>query len=114
MERSLPSQVNPDRAVSVDLGDINKDNAITVSVSDETFSGPVTRIDSYSDGVDVERVIQFNISFKQYLDGPEWEPWKVYLVKEPAGVYRANLMLYDGEKSRTRNLDAPDEIVVDR
>lgn len=113
MERSLPSQVNQDRAVSVDLGAINEDNEITVSVGDETFSGRVTRIDTYSDAVDVERVIQFNISFKQYLDEPEWEPWKAYLVEEPAEIYRVNVVLSDGSKSRTRNLDAPNEIVVD-
>jgi hypothetical protein len=58
------------------------------------------------------RVVQFNPTVKQQIDGPDWTPWKVYLVEEPAGVYRTNLVLSDGSKSRSRTLDQPDEIDV--
>lgn len=104
------------RTIERDIGELTEDYKITVTVGDETFAGPVTRIDTYSDAVDVERVVQFNMSYKHRINGPDWEPWKAYLVEEPAGIYRANLILYNGEesKSRSRNLDAPDEIVVDR
>lgn len=107
------SSVPFDRTIETDIGELTDDHEITVRVGEETFTGPVTRIDTYGDSTDVERVVQFNISYKHRINGG-WEPWKVYLVEEPAGVYRANLVLYNGEESnsRTRNLDAPDEIEI--
>lgn len=102
-----------DRRIRLDLGPIAKDDGITATMADETFSGPVTRIDTYGDTVDVERVVQFNMSYKHKIDGPDWEPWRAYLVEEPAGIYRLNILLHNGDVSRSRNLDAPDEIVVE-
>lgn len=102
-----------DRTIQKDIAGLD-DHEITITVGDETFSGPVTRIDTYGDSTDVERVVQFNMSFKHQIDGSDWTPWKVYLVEEPAGYYRANFVLYNGDKSRSRNLDAPDEIDVTR
>lgn len=103
---------DPDRLVEYDIGEITKDHTITTGVDGETFSGPVTRIDSYGDTTDVERVVQFNMSYKHYIDGPDWEPWKAYLVEEPAGIYRLNVVFYNGEASRTRNCTGPSEITV--
>ncbi|RRJ28652.1 hypothetical protein, partial [Halocatena pleomorpha] len=37
---------DPDRLVSFDLGSFSKDDEITVTVDGETFSGPITRIDT--------------------------------------------------------------------
>lgn len=108
------TQVNDDRSVRLDLPELTDNHEIMLRVGDETWSGPVTRIDTYGDTTDVERVVQFNPSFKHQIPGPDWEPWKVYLVEEPAGVYRANLVLFNGEISRSRNLDQPDEIDVAR
>lgn len=107
------SSVPFDRTIETDIGELTDGHEITLTVGRETFSGPVTRIDPYSDAVDVERVVQFNPSFKHRISGPDWVPWKAYLIEEPTGFYRANLVLFNGDKSRTRNLDAPDEIVVD-
>ena len=106
------SSVPFDRTIKRDIPELTDNHELTLTVGEETFSGPVTRIDTYGDSTAVERVVQFNTSFKHQLDGPEWEPWKVYLVEEPAGYYRANLVLFNGEKSRSRNLDAPEEIDV--
>ncbi len=101
-----------DRTIETDIPVLTDDHEITLTVGDETFNGPVVRIDTYSDAVDVERVVQFNVSYKHRIGGPDWEPWKVYLIEEPRGFYRATLVLFNGDKSLTRNLDPPDEIAV--
>lgn len=103
-----------DRTIRHDMPEIADDDRISITVKGETFTGPITRIDTYGETTDVERVVQFNTSFKYRIDGPDWEPWKVYLIEEPAGVYRVNLVLYNGEISRSRTLDQPDEINVAR
>lgn len=108
------SSVPFDRTVETDIDELTDDYEITVWAEGEAFSGSVARIDTYSDSTDVERVIQFNMNYKHYIDGPDWEPWKAYLVEEPAGVYRVNLVLYNGDASTSRNLDAPDEISISR
>lgn len=108
----IPACNDPDRLVEYDIGEITPDHTIAATVDDETFTGPVARIDTYGGTTDVERVIQFNISYKHYIDGPDWEPWKAYLVEEPAGIYRLNVVLYNGEASRTRNCTAPSDITI--
>lgn len=110
------SSVPFDRTIEMDIGELTDDHEITVRVGDETFTGPVTRIDTYGESTDVERVVQYNISYKHKINGPGWEPWKAYLTEEPAGYYRVNLVLYNGaeSKSRSRTLDQPDEIEIVR
>lgn len=106
------SSVPFDRTVQRDNPELTDDHEITVRAEGETFSGPVSRVDTYSDSVDVERVVRFNMSFKHHIDGPDWEPWKGYLIEEPADTYRVNVVLFNSDKSRTRNLDQPDEIEI--
>lgn len=106
------SSVPFDRTIETDIEELTESHEITVQTEGETFSGPVTRIDTYGDTTDVERVVQFNMNYKHKINGPDWEEWKAYLVEEPAGVYRANLMYYNGTASRSRNLDAPDDISI--
>lgn len=101
-----------DRTVQRAIPKLTEEHEITVRAEGETFSGPVVRIDAYSDSVDVNRVVQFNITYKHHIDGTDWEPWKVYLIEEPADCYRVNVVLYNGDKSRTHNLDQPDEIEI--
>lgn len=110
----MSQAVNTDRTIQRDLPEMTDDDEITLSVGDETFIGRVRRIETYGKTTDVERVVQFNMNFKHQIDGPDWAPWKAYLVEEPAGVYRANLVLSDGSTSRSRNLAQPDEIDVAR
>lgn len=109
----VDSQTNTDRLVAIDVGTVDKDDTITVTVDGETFTGPVTRIDTYGPTTDVERVVQFNMNFKHHIDGPEWVPWKAYLIEEPAGRYRLNVVESEGNVSRTINQPAFDEIVVE-
>lgn len=109
----IPACNDTDRLVALNIPELTEDHEITATVDGEMFNGPVIRIDTYSSAVDVERVVQFNISYKHYIDGPEWEPWKAYLVEEPAGIYRLNIVYFNGDASRTRNCTAP-EIDVSR
>lgn len=112
MAQATDSRVPFNRVVQRDIPELTEEHELAVTVGNETFSGPVVRIDIYGDSTDVERVVQFNMSYKHYIDGPGWEPWKAYLVEEPAGSYRVNVVLFNGDKSRTRNLDAPDKIDI--
>lgn len=109
----IPACNDTDRLVNRDIGTLDADaHEITATVDGETFDGPVTRIDTYGDTTDVERVIQFNISYKHYIDGPDWKPWKAYLIEEPAGIYRLNVVYYNEDASRTRNCTGPSEIEI--
>lgn len=111
MAQATDSSLVPfDRTVQRDIPELTDDHEITVAVDGETFQGPVVRVDTYGDTTDVERVVQFNMTYKHHIDGPDWEPWKAYLVEEQAGYYRVNVVLFDGDKSRTRNLDTPVKI----
>lgn len=114
MAQTTNRKVNDDRIIRQDIPNLTDNHEITVRVGEETYTGSVTRIDTYSDSADVERAVQFNMSFKHRIDGPDWELWKAYLIEEPAGCYRVNVVLYDGGKSRTRNLAQPDEIDISR
>ncbi len=113
-ELDIPACNDTDRLVSLDLGVIDKDDTITAAVEDEIFTGPVAGIDTYGETVDVECVIQFNMNYKHRIDGPDWEPWKGFLIEEPAGIYRLNVVLYNGEASRTRNCTGPSDITITR
>ncbi|WP_248910053.1 hypothetical protein [Halocatena marina] len=106
------SRIPSDRTVYQDIPTLTDGHEITIVVSDETFTGPVGRVDTYGDSVAVERVVQFNMNYKHRIDGPSWTPWKAYLIEEPAECYRINVVLYNGQASRTRTLDAPDEIHI--
>lgn len=109
----IPACNDTDRLVTLDIGTLDTDaHEITATVDGETFSGPVVRIDTYGDTTDVERVVQFNISYKHYIDGPDWELWKAYLVEEPVEIYRLNIVYYNGDASRTRNCTGPSEIEI--
>jgi hypothetical protein len=112
MAQATTQRVNDDRIIRQDIPELSDNYEITARAEGETFAGSVTRIDTYGDTTDVERVVQFNMSFKHHIDGPDWVPWKAYLVEEPTGCYRINVILYNGSRSRTRNLDAPDDIDV--
>ncbi|RRJ28970.1 hypothetical protein [Halocatena pleomorpha] len=77
------------------------------------LKGGILSLVQDSDTVAVERVVQFNMTFKHRIDGPEWEPWKAYLIEEPEGRYRLNVVESEGDVSRTINHPAPSEIVVE-
>lgn len=106
------SRIPYDRTVNRDISMLTDNHEIEIVVSDETFTGLVTRVDTYGNSVAVERVVQFNMNYKHHIDGPGWTPWKAYLIEEPAERYRINVILYNGQASRTRTLDAPDEIDI--
>lgn len=110
----IPACNDTSRLTSLDLPELIEDHQLIATVDGETFSGPVVRIDTYGDTVDVERVVQFNMNYKHRIDGPDWEPWKAYLIEEPVGIYRLNMVYYNGDASRTRNCTAPSEINISR
>jgi hypothetical protein len=102
------------RTTSLDVTQIDDSHDISVSVDTDTYTGTVTRVDTYGETTDVERVINYTITFKHNIDGPDWEEWKAYLVEEPAGEYRLNVVYSEGNYSRTENKDAPTDVVVSR
>ena len=84
----------------LDVGDV-----ITLTIGSDSgetsISGSVKAIDTYTDKVEPERVVHISIRLKLDIDGGEWEAWKAYLIEEPAGEYRVNVMQSDGSGSRT-------------
>lgn len=86
---------------------------LRVTAGGDTFGGQVARVDTY-DSSDVERVVEFIMRSKPQINGPDWVPWKGYLVEEPAGEYRANIVLSDGERSTSRTLPALSSIAHKR
>lgn len=102
-----------DRTATLTVPAMSDSHDISVSVGDDTFSGTVTRIDLYGESTDVERVINYTITFKHHIDGETFEPWKAYLIEEPAGQYRLNVLYSDGSRSQTRNMDIPTSVSVD-
>jgi hypothetical protein len=104
---------NESRTALFDVPTVSDGQTITVAAGGNTFSGEITRVDEYGDTTDVERVVQFNMNFKHQIGGPDWEPWKAYLIEEPADEYRLNVVESDGNVSRTDNMDAPTDISVE-
>jgi hypothetical protein len=92
---------------------VDDSHEIAVSANRETFTGTVTRVDMYGETTDVERVINYTITFKHQIDGDAWVPWKAYLVEEPAGAYRLNVVESDGHRSRTINHGRPTAVSVE-
>lgn len=81
------------------------DDTVTVLVNDETHTGWVTNVDKYGETTAVERVVSIRYTFKHEVEGEEgWVPWKGYLIEEPAGEFRFNLLKTDGQGIRTKNL----------
>jgi archaellum component FlaF (FlaF/FlaG flagellin family) len=101
------------RTVSFDVPAVSDTQTITVAANGDTFSGEVTRIDTYSETTTVERVINYTITFKHHMEGDEWVPWKAYLIEEPAGIYRLNVVESDGSRSRTHNFDTLTDVTVE-
>ena len=86
---------------------------ITVTVDEESFEGVVTRIDTYGETTDVERVINYTIRFKHRIAGDSYVPWKAYLIEEPTDEYRLNVVESDGSRSRTISHSTPTEVSVE-
>lgn len=86
---------------------------VTITAENETYAGPVTRVDTYSDSVDVERVVQFRLTEgHQPQDG--WELWRGYFVEEPEGIYRVTIQesQIDESGKRSMHLSGPDAIDI--
>jgi hypothetical protein len=101
------------RTAPFDVPSVSGDEAVTVTAGRQTFSGEITRVDEYGETTAVERVISYTITFKHQITGEQWEPWKAYLIEEPVGEYRLNVIESDGSVSRTDNMDAPTEVAVE-
>lgn len=93
---------------------VNDRDEITVTVTaNDTFGGTITRVDEYGETTDVERVINYTITFKHQIVGDEWVPWKAYLIEEPSDEYRLNVIESDGSVSRTKNYGRPATVSVE-
>jgi hypothetical protein len=101
------------RTTSFDVPSVSGGETITVTAGGKTFSGEITRVDTYGETTAVERVISYTITFKHQIAGDQWEPWKAYLIEEPAGEYHLNVVESDGSVSRTDNMDAPTDVSVE-
>lgn len=100
------------RTAAFDIPSLSGGEMMSVSAGGEAFTGEITRVDTYGEKCEVERVISYTITFKHAIAGGEFEPWKAYLIEEPAGEYRLNVMESDGSVSRTENRDAPTSLEV--
>lgn len=93
------------RTTACDVPPVSDGQTVTVTTRDDSFTGTVTRVDTYSETTTVERVINYTITFKHEIAGEQFEPWKAYLIEEPTDEYRLNVCYSDGSVSRTENID---------